>query len=94
MSSDPDKIEAARAKDRERKKMKRAQQREEIVKGNRVLKEHIKARKREHMKTYRKNLKSTKDTTASNESEKKAESFKKQQTVLNTQRWRMKIKLA
>jgi len=46
MRSDPDKIEAARAKDRERKKMKRAQQREEIVKGNRVLKEHIKARKR------------------------------------------------
>ena len=74
--------------------MKRAQQREKIVKGNRVLKEHIKARKREHMKTYRKKLKSKKDTKGSNDSEKKAGSVKKQKAVLNTQRWRMRIKLA
>jgi hypothetical protein len=62
--------------------------------GNRALEEHVKAQNREHMKTYRRKLKSKKDAKGNTESEKELESHKRQKAVLKTQKWRMKIKLA
>lgn len=91
----PDKIEVARAKDRERKRLKRLQQREEIVNGNRALEEHVRAQNRKHMKAYRKKIKSNKSSEKDNNSEKvNSSNINKQKAVLKTQRWRLKVKLA
>ena len=46
----PDKIEATRSKDRERKRLKRVQQKNEIMNGNRELHEKLKYQNRKNMK--------------------------------------------
>lgn len=94
LKAKPDKIEAARAKDRERKRLKRAQERFEVINGNRELQENRKYENTKYVATNRlksKQEKANQDTVKKLKT--KESTLKKERAVLNTQRWRMRIKL-
>ena len=96
LKENPDKIEVARAKDRERKRLKRAQERSEIVNGNRELKEKRRYENTKYVATYRAKVKSKKEKANQDTVKKlkvKWSTLKKENAVLKTQSWRMKVKL-
>ena len=103
VKKDPARLEKYREKDRERKRKKRAEQRQKIVNGNRELQERKRRDVRKYMKKYRAKAKGRKaentsipdiERTKIQELQKVIHSQSTKLATKRTQNWRLRVKLA
>ena len=98
LKSDPERLEKARKKDRERKRAARANLKHEIKRGYTELQKKVRTQTRQHMQRYRNKLtaKMEKNKIRNPLHEYMIEKSQQEKKAAKerTQRWRMKIKLS